>query len=294
MKAVKASAIYADIIARNGINEVDEESYVRNLRNKMTFIVEHIALRKMSDFKNGKNIMIPVNDAPIVRNLIIAALDEENFPCVVDWFNGALDISDASNCHILSMMLEEPIRRAEITGETDSVTVDEWIATIKGILNVDMAINTMKMKHQLEEFRTRTLVRNSTIRLGDVTATDEDGNRSYILQGQHKDKLLPEALLSQITENLSFQNDYFNVLEQIISYMIKDAERKAIPDIETYAIIKNLSNCEKAIEAIASESMVSEYYPMFKKMAMFLRNNPDEARKIEAKTDTKNLETFFE
>ena len=51
MKAVKASAIYADIIARNGINEVDEESYVRNLRNKMTFIVEHIALRKMSDFK---------------------------------------------------------------------------------------------------------------------------------------------------------------------------------------------------------------------------------------------------
>ena len=294
MKAVKASEIYNDIIARNGINEVDAESYARNLRNKMTFIVEHIALRKMSDFKKGKNVMIPVNDAPIVRNLIMAALDEEDFPCVVDWFNGALDVSDASNCHVLSMMLEEPIKRAEITCETDRVTVDEWLATIRGILNVDMAVNTMKMKHQLEEFRARTLVRNSTIRLGDVTATDEYGNRSYVLQGQHKDKLLSEALLSQITENLSFQNDYFKVLEQIISYMIKDAERKAIPDIETYAMIKNLSDCEKAIEVIAPESMVSEYGPMFKKMATFLRNNPDEARKIEAKTDTKNLETFFE
>lgn len=46
---------------------------------------------------------------------------------------------------------------------------------------------------------------------------------------------MPETLLSQITENLSFQNDYFRVLSQIIDYMIKDAEKKAITDSEAYA-----------------------------------------------------------
>ena len=221
MEVIKASAIYADIIARNGINEVDKDSYVRNLRNKMAFIVEHIALRKISDFKNGNSIMIPVNDAPIVRNLIMAALDEENFPCVVDWFNGAFDIADAYNCILLFARLYEVIMQVKISSETDSITIDEWLARIKGILNVDLAPNIIKMKHQLEEFKARTFARKNTVSLENAIAA---GN-----------KLLPETLLSQITENLSFQNDYFRVLSQIIDYMIKDAEKKAITDSEAYA-----------------------------------------------------------
>ena len=96
-ETVKASEIYEEIIAINGINEVDKDSYIRNLRNKMTFIIEHVALRSVSDFKKGNNIMIPANDAPIVRNLIMASLDDE-YSYIVDWFNNSLNLSDAQTC----------------------------------------------------------------------------------------------------------------------------------------------------------------------------------------------------
>lgn len=163
MKCVTAVNIYEDIVEQNGINEVGKDSYIRNLRKKMSFVIEKVALRKISDLKQGKNIMIPASDAPIVRNLIMASLDDE-YPLIVDWFNGSLKSSDSQNCLCLFMSLKEPITRAEITGETDSVTVDEWIAAIGGLLNVDTAKNTLSMKDKLEKFRTETLVANNTVK----------------------------------------------------------------------------------------------------------------------------------
>ena len=300
MKYVTAANIYEDIVARNERNEVGKDSYIRNLRKKMSFVIEKVALRKISDLKQGKNIMIPVNDAPIVRNLIMASLDDD-YPWIVDWFNGSLDISDSQNCLCLFMSVKEPIMSAEMTGETDSVTVDEWIAAIGGLLNVDTAKNTLSMKHKLEKFRTETLVANNTVRIGDVYATYEDGSRDYILQGNREIKKLPEAMLKDIVKDLNFQNDYFSVLEQIIDYMMKDAAEKTIPIIETYVMVKNLSEYESAVEMISGdresdeggESMVSEYYPRFKKIADFLHKNPDEAEQIEKRTETENLEKFF-
>lgn len=114
-------------------------------------------------------------------------------------------------------------------------------------------------------------------------------------------------MLKDIVKDLNFQNDYFSVLEQIINFMMKDAAEKAIPIIETYAMVKNLSECESAVEIIngsnggsgddegdeGNESIVSEYYPWFKKIANFLHENPDEAKRIEERTKTENLEKFF-
>ena len=176
--SIRAAEIYKDILTMKNISEQAQESYVRNLRKKMNFLVEKVALRKVSDFKEGNNILIPNSDAAIVRNLLMSSLDDE-YPLIVDWFNGSLDLSDSEICLLLYWSVKEPIMRAEMTGESDMVTVDEWLATIKGLLNVDMAENTIALKNKLEEFRVKTLVRDSTVSCGDIVIGHENGFRDY-------------------------------------------------------------------------------------------------------------------
>ena len=48
---MKASDIYKQIIRITGVPASAEDSVTRNLRNKMTFLLEQVALRKVSDFK---------------------------------------------------------------------------------------------------------------------------------------------------------------------------------------------------------------------------------------------------
>lgn len=292
--SIKASEIYRDIIRLKGICKAAEESTVRNLRYKMIFLLEEVALRKVSDFKSGNNILIPDNDAPIVRNLLMCSIDDD-FPFVVDWFNGSLDLDDSYKCFWLFKSIQEPIQRAGMMGETDFVTVDEWISAIRGLLNYDMAKHTLEMKRKLEDFRVRTLVKNSTVNYGDIIACDEEGNRGYAMRGNRPKRLLSEEMLKNIVEDLYVQDDYFSVINQIMDYMIKDAEKKAIPDIETYALGKNISECDSAIEMIEMQngSMVSEYYPWFLKIASFLEKHPEETKRIEEFAHTDNLIKFF-
>lgn len=56
--SIRAAEIYKDILTMKNISEQAQESYVRNLRKKMNFLVEKVALRKVSDFKEGNNILI--------------------------------------------------------------------------------------------------------------------------------------------------------------------------------------------------------------------------------------------
>lgn len=294
--SIRAAEIYKDILTMKNISEQAQESYVRNLRKKMNFLVEKVALRKVSDFKEGNNILMPNSDAAIVRNLLMSSLDDE-YPLIVDWFNGSLDLSDSEICLLLYWSVKEPIMRAEMTGESDMVTVDEWLATIKGLLNVDMAENTIALKNKLEEFRVKTLVRDSTVSCGDIVIGHENGFRDYASHYEKKKKTLSDELLKSIVKDLSFQEDYYHVLEQIIDFMIEDAKDKAIPAIECYALAKGVSDCETAIEMIRDPeniTMVSEYYPWLKKIGAFLKDNPEETKRIEEYAQVKNLEKFFE
>ena len=113
---MKASDIYKQIVKITEVPATAEESVTRNLRNKMTFLLEQVALRKVSDFKRGNNIFIPDNDAPIVRNLLMCSMDDE-YPWIVDWFNNSLDLNDSLTCASLYMCVKEPIMRAEMTGD---------------------------------------------------------------------------------------------------------------------------------------------------------------------------------
>lgn len=289
----KAADIYKDIIRKKGL-EAAEESVVRNLRYKMTFLLEQVALRQVTEYKQGKNILIPDNDAPIVRNLLMCSIDDE-YPFIVDWFNQSLDLSDSDNSIWLFLSIKEPIMRAGMMGETDFVTVDEWISSIQCLINYDMAENTRRMKIKLENFRTKTLVMNNTVNYGDMYVTYDNGDREYVSMGKREKAKLSKDLLETIVGSLRLQTDYFDVLEQIIDYMIEDAEEKSLPYIEFYAKLKKLSECESAKDMIknANRSMVSEYYPWFKKIAEFLKKNPKRIEDIENKTKTTDLVQFF-
>ena len=294
LPTVTAASIYREILTINNIPESMKDSYLRNLRNKFRFIVESVALRRMDEYKDGRNIMIPACDAPIVRNLILASLDDD-YPFIVDWFNGALDLSDSAKCVFLGMSVKEPIMKAEMTGETDSVTVDEWLAAINGLINLNMAKGTAAMKDKLEEFRVNTLVMDSTVLDGDLTMSDGLGHRRYILQGRREKAQLSEDILGKIVQDLSFQQDYFAVLDQIMDYMMKDAEKKATPSIESYALAKAATECDSAQEMIGAgdESMVSEYFPWLKKIGAYLKTHPEEAARIEESVGTTGLVEFF-
>lgn len=288
---VKAAEIYKEVIKMLGY--ADDDSTKRNLRNKMNFLLEQVALRKVMDFKDGKNLYIPCNDAAIIRNLLMLAISDDGM--IVDWFNGNIDTNDAEMCVLLYMQLKEPVLSALMTCETDEVTVDEWMAAISGVLNYDMAEKTLKMKRKLEDFRVRTLVMNNTVRNGDIIVENEDGSRYYGLERMEITREIPVELLDKIVENLYVQGDYFDVMHQIMDRMIIDAEEKAVPAIEIYALAKNVAECDKAVELIATsdDSIVSEYYPWFNKIANFLKNHPDECKRIEDFANTDNLEEFF-
>jgi argonaute-like protein implicated in RNA metabolism and viral defense len=77
--------------------------------------------------------------------------------------------------------------------------------------------------------------------------------------------------------------------------MMKDAEKKAIPYIETYASVKALTECDSAQKIIGTDdgSMVSEYFPWLKKIGAYLKSHPEEAARIEKSVGTTGLIEFF-
>lgn len=292
----KAADIYREIMDQQDKAEIVQESCSRNLRKKMTFLIEQVALRHIDEFKDGNNIYIPDNDVPIVRNLLMCSLDDQ-YPYIVRWFNNSIDLNDANDCIHLYNSVKKLIERIEKEGETDSVTANEWRMAIRGLLNVDMAIHTINLKNKLEEFRVNTLVRSNTISCGDVIATYENGCRKYIKKAEKKEQILSENLLEKIVQNLSIQEDYYQVIEQIMDYLMKDAEKKAISDIEKYAKMKKISGCDTAKEMICdleNYTMISEYFPKLKKIRKFLEVHPEEKLKIERQEKVNHLEKFFE
>lgn len=292
----KAADIYREIMEQQDKAEMVQESCSRNLRKKMTFLIEQIALRHTDEFKEGNNIYIPNKDVSIVRNLLMSSLDDK-YPYIVRWFNNSIDLKDANDCINLYSSVRKLIQHIEKQGETDLVTANEWLMAIRGLLNVDMAIHTMELKNKLEEFRVNTLVRSNTISCGDVIVTYGNGHREYLRQAEKREPILSKDLLESIVKKLNVQEDYYQVIQQILDYMMMDAEKKAISDIEKYAKMKKISGCDRAREMIydlENSSMVSEYVPQFKKIYNFLQTHPEEKLNIEEQERVDHLEKFFE
>ncbi|MCB2301097.1 hypothetical protein [Clostridium tagluense] len=289
---VKVADIFRGVLMISNLDP-NLDSNKRNLNNKLTFLMKQVVLRNKSEFKPGRDIKIPMCDASIVRNLLVESISGKGI--VYDWFNGNVDVMQAENSILLYWQLKEPIMRALMTGETDEVTMDSWLATIQAAIRFNLADKTVQLKRKLEDFRVNSLALDSTVRVGDIYSTFEDGSRQYEMKGTERGNLLSAECLGSIVCDLYTQEDYFKALNQIIDKMSQDAVEKAKSNIETYALAKDLSEAERASKLIstADESMASEYFIWFQKLAEYLHSHPQVAKEIEESTKTTGLEKFF-
>lgn len=269
------------------------DSYRKLMRNKYTFLMQNIVLRDRSDFKERGNHMIPEREAPIVRNLLIAAIKEDEDSMIPDWFNGKLDLTNPQVSICLYMQLKVLVMAPYIKGETDGVTMDEWLATISAVINYNTARATLALQRELERFRENSLALNQDIGMGDLIVETEDGSRFYGLRGKKELPDLEKMTIGQLLDTVNSQNDYLDLLAQILKAFEKHAEKRAIEDIFTYALAKEAIDLCKADDVIGTDALASEYVIWYQRVHEFLVKNPQNLKQIEKRAKTTGLSDFF-
>lgn len=289
---IEMNSIYDEVIAHYGWGNY-EDSKKRLLRKKYSFLQKNLVLCDPEDFKEKGTNYVPSNDAPIIRELLIAAVDDKEKNIIVDWFNGKVDTSDSLMANFLFIQLKPLIMKPYIMDETDEVTMDEWLSTVSAAINYSTAKNTIALKRNLERFRNTSLPLDSTVSYGDVIATHEDGTRSYGSKANRPPVEIKGKTVEQILDSVVTQDDYFSVLEQILALFDAHAKAKARENIERYAEDKDLFGLEKADDALGRDSIASEYTIWYQRVSDFLVQNPDVCAEIEKKAGTTGLVEFF-
>lgn len=287
------NSIYNEVITHYGWGDY-EESKKRLLRKKYAFLQKNLVLCNPADFKVKGANFVPNNDAPIIRELLIAAVDDSEKNMIVDWFNGKVDTTDSNKAAELFDQLSPLIMKPYKTRKTDRVTVDEWLNTVSAAINYSTARNTIELKQNLEKFRNTSLPLDMTISFGDVIATHEDGSRSYGMKSERDPIDIKGKTVEQILDSVVTQDDYFSVLEQILLLFDTHAKAQARNRIETYALAKVAFDAEKADDACGRDSIASEYTIWYQRVHDFLIANPDVCEDIEKQTGTSGLADFFQ
>ena len=293
MPYVKMSAVYAEIANHLGWSNDPkantEESGTRLLRNKHTFLFEKAVLRNKKDFKYRGDAVIPAKDAPIVRDLLIESLSTEEGNMIPDWFNGHVDTSDSQQATLLYWQLKPAVMHSLMTGETDDVTVDEWLATLSAAINYTTAQNTIEIKKALEAFRNDSLGMDMNIGIGDIIVGCNDGSRYYASKDRKPELSIEGKTIDQMLDDVVSQDDYFAILSQILKKFdahVKASVREKVVKLVLGAIAFDAKNMS---DAISTESIASEYLIWYQRLHDYLQNDTEarEAvlRSIEAETN---------
>lgn len=289
---VSLQAIYDEVIHHYSWENY-EEAKKRLLRKKYSFLQKNLVLCNPENFKEKGANYVPANDAAIIRELLIEAVNDSEESMVVDWFNGKIDTRDSLAATLLFMQIKPLIMKPYIMGETDEVTMDEWLNTVSAAINHNTARNTLALKRNLENFRNSSLPLDMTISFGDVIATHEDGSRSYGLKANNQPIDIKGKTVEQILDSVVTQDDYFSVLEQMLALFDDHAKAKARERIEWYAEAKDLFEAEKADDAIERDSIASEYVIWYQRVSEFLAQNPEICNEIETEKKVTSLVEFF-
>ena len=295
---VKAQDMFDQVIEHYGWNK-DEDTYVdmerkrKLLRDKYTFLAKKVVLRDRNAFKQKGSHMIPVAEAPIIRELLIHAVSTEEGDIIRDWFNGKVNTEDSQMAILLFMQLDCVIRLPEMRGETDAVTTDEWLSTIKAAINYDTARVTLDMKRELECFRGNSLALNSNVHYGDIYATDETGHSSYVMKGQKEDIKIEDKTIKELLSVANTQYDYLQILSQVVTVFEEDAKNKALQRIKNFVNFANVFDAKKADDSVGEEQLASEYVIWYQRVYEFLRANPEILAEIEEETKFNRVLEFF-
>lgn len=289
---VKVSDIYKGIIKHYDWENYSEAKE-RLLRIKYTTLQKKLVLCDKSEFKHqGKNV-VPHMDAPIIRNILSEAVNEDEGNIIADWFNGKVDTDKSEMSILLFNCLKALIMQPYIDGETDEVTMDDWLSAISGAIKYPTAVQVSKLIRNLEAFRNNSLALDMNIGIGDLVVTHEDGHRSYGLRGKERDIDIEGKTIDEVLEHVASQDDYFAVLAQVLKKFDGHAKKRAHDAILLYAKAKNLFDAQKADDAFEHESIASEYVIWYQRVHEFLESNPEICRKIEEEAGVEGLSEFF-
>lgn len=295
-KMIKAQDVFDEVITYYGWTDdpdIDIESKRKLLRNKYTFLAKNVVFRDRKNFKQSGSHMIPVGEAPIVRDLLIEAISTQEDNMICDWFNGRVDTNDSMKSILLFWQLKPIIMQSCMKSETDEVTMDEWLSTVKAAIHYNTAKVVLEMKRRLEEFRVNSLALNSNVHIGDIIATDEEGNRFYGMRGEKDSIRISGKTVEELLQMASTQNDYLYILSQILELFEADAKRKAIQAIKDYVKIADVFEANKADDSVGEEQLASEYVVWYQRIHDFLKENPDIVAEIEKETGAQNVLEFF-
>ncbi|MCD7825476.1 MAG: hypothetical protein LUH14_05890 [Clostridiaceae bacterium] len=272
----------------------DIESFRRNLRKKYDFLARKVVLRDKNDFKQKHSNMIPAVEAPIVRALLDAATDkDEDHELIREWFNGKIDTNDSEEALLLFPCLKFVIMTPNMRGEVDDVVTDEWINTVRAVINYDSADITLKMKRRLEDFRASSLALNSSVRVGDMYTTFEDGHSEYIHQAKERKIDIKGKTIEEILDSAYTQQDYLQILSQVLDVFDRDATAKALDGIKAFVRFADVSGADKADVAVGEETLASEYIIKYQRIYEYLKDHPDALRSVEKETGRSGVLDFF-
>lgn len=289
---VKVSDIYKGIIKHYGWENYSEAK-TRLLRNKYMKLQQELVLCDKSEFKRQGNNVVPSADAPIIRNILIEAVNDDEGNITADWFNGNVDTDKSLMSILLFNCLKPLIMQPYISGETDEVTMDEWLAAVAAAVKYPTAVQVSELSRNLEMFRNNSLALDMNIGIGDVVVRHEDGHRSYGLQGKEREIDIEGKTIDEVLEDVVSQEDYFDVLAQMLKKFDDHAKKRAHDAILWYANAKNIYDAQKADDAFEHESIASEYNIWYQRVHEFLESNPEICRKIEEEAGVEGLSEFF-
>lgn len=290
---IKIQQLYDSIIEYYGWQDY-ADSKVKLLRNKYNTLQRKLVLCDREDFKGtDRKNYIPVADVPIVRAILIEAMDDSGHNPIYDWFNDNLDTSIAEAAINLYTYFESVIVIAAYEAGVDQVTLDEWLGAVSASINHSTAENTWRLKQNLEAFRNNSLALDCTISVGDIIVTDEDGSRKYAMRGEHPPLDIHGKTIESIMDAIQTQDDYFAVFNQILELFNEHAKASIINKIEVFAKAKDAFDLNKADDGVEPNSLASEYRIWYQRIHDFLASNPEVCERIEKKTHTTGLAEFF-
>lgn len=261
--------------------------------------MQNVILRDARHFRQKSADMVPKNDVPIIRELLFYSISEESEDdIVVRWFNNKIDLSVPENSWLLYNHINPIIMHLLMTGEIDDVTYEEWNRTIKSSINYNTAQNTAELMNQIRCFRDCTLPLNQDIDFGAIIANvsiddSEEGFREKVLSGEKFGINLEQETIAEALEKVNSQNDYLEIIKQVIQILNDHAQRAAIEKIKTIAMAKELFDAKKADDGIEPYSLASEYVIWFQNIYEYLKNNPNICKEVEKFAKTSNILDFF-
>ena len=286
--------IYKEKISNK--KEIDD-SFKRTMRVKFDFLMNRVVMRSKLDLRIKGKDMIPKRDKSIVKALLIKSYypmcKEDKDQIFIDWFNNSIEETDFERIIRLGLQVEFLMDEVcDHDWDIDDVTKDEWINAIESSINLSRALSVKKFAYEMIQLYDSSNVLNHDIPFGDIIKENEYGKRVYAWKGLQPN-IDMSLSLSEVLKGCFSQEEYVNLVLQLLFVILQDSQDKTINFIKAYAEIKKLSEVSSADELIGNDSLASEYTKFFQNIYEYLYDRPKFTKKIENEIGTEGLLEFF-